>query len=772
MINRCARLLDIANGGQVLVTGTTAALVTSGDELADGLSLRDLGQHWLRDVAEPITAWQVVGDGLRSSFPPLPSLDPAALPRLRGELLGRVELVAAVAEQIADESLVTLLGPGGIGKTSLALAVAWHAVDARPVTFVDLARVSDPDAVADRLADAVAGPDHEQGTVRAPADRLAERLAGATDLVVVDNAEHVLDAVAAVVDQVLGHQLKGSFLVTSRQPLGLADEVIVGVPPLGVPADDADLADTGRAPSVQLFVDRARAIRPDINLPDGLLPVVAHICRRLDGIPLAIELAAGRASLLSVDDIAARLDDQLRLLRQVRSQRERRHRSLEAVVSWSVDQLSDDAYEVFQRLSVMAGSFGLDGAERILDLCGLASVEVLEALDELHGASLVTVEPDGSRFRMLEPIRQFAAARLAERDATADTRRAHARWAVALVVAAHACRDETRGAALAAIDAEADQLLAALGWMVESGDVELAGEVAFPVGWWFLTRDPTAGARTLGQLLAGVDRDDTPLTWANLVLGLAVATAAHPRSDVADRSLEALDIFDEHQHPERALARIAAVFAQTVGNDDLALPARLLAEADADVPADDRWGRAVVDMAVMTIRGLLRSLGGEIDAVEAVERGERAARTFRELGESWALGATLGELGRLHLLLDDSGRAEACFVEAMEHLGSGDHGSHFVLTELGRMATGRGDHDRARRYHAEALRVAELDGSDGCIALTLAGMAHGAEGRGDTDEAIDLYRRALDLAGDSLIELAQSEWVAALDRLDAARADD
>ena len=771
VVNRCARLLDLSGGGQILVSGPTAELTRpglavplGGDE--DGpVGLRDLGHHWLRDVPEPMAIWQVTGPGLRASFPPLPSRDPTTLPRLRGRLLGRDDLVDRVTALVGDEALVTLLGPGGIGKTSTALAVAWRAVEGRPVTFVDLARVDDPEAVPERLAEALTtGHDEDD---RDAVDRIADRLSTSTDLVVIDNAEHLLDSVATVVERVLDHQLKGTFLVTSRQPLGLADEVMVGVPPLEVPADDDDLTTTGRSPAVELFLARARVGRPEFRLPDGLLPVVAHICRRLDGIPLAIELAAGRSSLLSVDDIAARLDDQLRLLRQVRSQRERRHRSLEAVVRWSVDQLSPDARELFERASVMAGSFDLDGIESVLGHARTPPIDTLDAIEELDAASLITVETGGSRFRMLEPIRQFAAAELAARDQDLATRRAHAIWVTELAAASHEQRGRDRSRLLARLETERDQVLAALNWVADTGQSDLAGELAYPIGWWFLTTDARLGERILRRLLATVDADDDPLGWAQAVLGLGIATAAHPRSEVAANSLIAVEIFDRNDHPDRALARLAALFAQTAGND-FEVPLRLLAEADDLTDADDDFANALVDLSTVALRSLLVEFDPDlVDGPDLIGRGRRAIATFQELGETWALGTALAEQGRLLQRLGDDEAAEAFYVESLELFHGYDaHSCHYVLTELGRMASARGGHEQAAAYHAEALRIAELDGNDGCLALTMAGMAASAEARDDIDEAIRLYRQALDLMSDSIIELGRAEWQQALARLE------
>ncbi len=816
VVNRCARLLDLSTGGQILVSGPTAELARPQLALADDgdgprVGLRDLGSQWLRDVPEPMAVHQVTGPGLQATFPPLPSRDPASLPRPPGRLVGRDELVERVTGLVGEHGLVTLLGPGGIGKTSTALAVAWQALDGRPVTFVDLARVEDPHAVADRLAEAVASG-HAEDDDRPAADRLADRLTTATDLVVIDNAEHVLDAVATVVEQVVAHQLKGSFLVTSRQPLGLADEIMVGVPPLEVPADGDDLATTGRSPSVELFLARARAGRPDFTLADGLLPVVAHICRRLDGIPLAIELAAGRASLLSVDDIAARLDDQLRLLRQVRSQRERRHRSLEAVVGWSVDQLSPPTREIFARLSVMAGSFGLDGLESLLhhsrlehgnlehgnlehgglehggvehgnlehggvehgglEHGGVDQADAIEALDELDGASLITVESGGGRFRMLEPIRQYAAAELSARRLEESTRRAHARWIIDLARAAYASRGDERVPARARIDAESDHVLAALTWVADSGQADLAGELAYPIGWWFLTGDARLGERILRRLMAIADREADPLGWANVILGLGVATAAHPRSEVSDHSLAAIELFDQHDHPDRGLARLAVVFAQT-GGSDIELPLRLLDEAERLTSSDDTFAHALIDVSMLALQSVVHLIDPDrIDPSEPVERGRRAAEVFRSVGENWALATTLAELGRLLQRLGRLEDAERCFLESIELFERNDnHSIHYVLSELGRMASQQGHHERADRYHTEALRVARLDGNDGCLALSLAGLAYSAQHRDQRDRAIELYREALDLVADSILEAGWMEWKQELTRLEAEAAE-
>lgn len=763
------RLLDVAHDGQVLASSATADLARP--DLAAGIELRDLGLHWLADAAEPVAVWQVSGPGLRTVFPPLRTTGPASLPRLRSPLLGRELLVAEVVDLVGRHPLVSLVGPGGIGKTSLSLAAGWAVAGGRPVVFVDLATTTDPAAVANRLAQEVAPADIDDA--RSPERRLADHLRISTDLVVVDNAEHVLDAVAAVLEPVLADELKGSLLVTSRQPLGLAGEAIVGIPPLALPDQDADLSATGESPSVQLFLARARAARHDVAVPPGLLPVVAHICRRLDGIPLAIELAAGRASLLSVEDIAARVDDQLRLLRQVRSSRERRHRSLEAVVGWSVDQLTPPARQLFARLAVMSGEFDLVGAEALVERCGLGSIDVLECLDELHDASLLAVSGAGgagtARFRMLEPIRQLAEAELTAAGLMAETRRAHARWLIGIVSDAHSRRDDSRPAAFAAVDRYGSQLRAAIAWIAETAQLDLAEEIALGAAWWFLLNDARAGRDLMTTLMGLADREREPRRWAVLVLARAMAKVDHSDRAIAGPVLQAVQVLDDHDHPDADVARVVAAFTQLAGTD-LSIPYQLLQEADALTQGGGTWSRAVVDMAIMILDGIRYGLEPTAaDPALALARGHRAAQAFRAMGEHWALGVTMSELGRLHQQLGDDERAEVCYLEAVDLLDGGEHHViHFLYSCLGRLATGRGDHERALTYHRQALAIAEVDANPGCIAVTQAGLAHAAEARGDRIEARDRYRLALARTDDlSIFEYGQGEWRAALARLEA-----
>ncbi|MCP5025206.1 MAG: tetratricopeptide repeat protein [Actinomycetia bacterium] len=763
LVNRCARLLDLAHGGQVLTTGVTAQL--AGTELGADLRLRELGRHWLRDVAEPVDVLQVDAEGLATSFPALRSAGPSGLPRLRNPLLGRAPVLDDIVTAVGEHPLVTLVGPGGVGKTSMALAVGWEVANHRRVCFVDLAGVGSVQGVPARVADAlVTDEESDQG----PAARIIDRLRTSTDLVVVDNAEHLIGAVAALIDEVLAHDLKGSFLVTSRQLLTVTGEQAVPLAPLALPDAGADLRVTGSSPSVRLFLDRAQAARSDLEVSDGLLPIVAHICRRLDGLPLAIELAAGRASVLSIEDIASRLDDQIRLLRQVPATREGRHRSIEAVVTFSLDQLEPVVRRLFGALGAIVGEFGLEHAEAAGTGYDIDPLDVLDGVAELAAVSLIAVQPGGSRYRMLEPVRQLALSELEDSSRAPLVRAALIGWVRDRLEEGHNRRDSGRAAALEFLSADLDLIRAVIGWVVEDDQPEIAGQLAVTSSWLFLTLDPFSGDRLLGDLADSIDRAEHPLAWARSIVAWGITTATHPQPGVAEGIVEAIEILDAEGDPDRGLARVAAAFAQTEGLD-IELPLRFIDEADRIVSSDDVWSRAIVDMSVMAIHVLVSVVDPpRADMALAIDRGQRAVAAFRSLDDHWALGATLGELGRLHQNRGEVNEAEACYLESLELFDDREyHGNHHVLTALGRLASDRGQHDQARRYHLEALAVAEPSGSPGCRAESVAGLGHAAAAAGDLEEAIARYREAVAIQHQfSIMEQGGEGWADELARLE------
>jgi len=446
VVNRTARLLDIGHGGQVLVTAATYALLA--DRLPGGIGLRDLDEQRLKDLGRAERVFQVTGPGLAERFGVLRSLDDPALrhnlPSQATNFVGRVAELAELRALVSGGSrLVTIAGPGGIGKSRLALQLAADALDGTRdgVWLVELAAVTEPELVT-RTAAAALGVRDAPG--RPMRDTLIDAVGDRDLLIILDNAEQVLGAVAELADAVIRSCPRVCVLVTSREPLGISGEHVFRVPGLAVPP--ADLAAPDRLAafeSVQLFAEHAALQRRGFTVDDASAAAVAAICVRLDGIPLALELAAARLGSLSVSEINARLDQRFRLLTTGNRTALPRHRTLRALIDWSYDLLGPEERSVFDRLSVFAGSWTLDAAEAVASGGDVAEWQVLDLLASLVGKSLVQAEVihGSTRYRLLETVRHYAAERLALRADSdlRDVRVAHRDHylAVAEAAAAH-----------------------------------------------------------------------------------------------------------------------------------------------------------------------------------------------------------------------------------------------------------------------------------------------------------------------------------------------
>jgi predicted ATPase/class 3 adenylate cyclase len=433
-VHRAARVAAVAHGGQVLVSETTASLVDG--RLPVGVALVDLGLHRLKDMARPERLYQLSGAGLAADFPPLRSLDNPALrhnlPLQLTPFIGRSKELAAVTALVAARRIVTLTGAGGCGKTRLGLQVAAGLLDGSGdgVWLIELATVADGEAVAPAIA-AVLGVPEQPG--RPTVEVLADALEPQEMLIVLDNCEHLISSVAKVTD-VIGHRCpRVHVLATSREPLGIGGEVVYRVPSLSLPDGDDNEADSsGPSDAVALFVDRAKTHGVDLSTTGGSGELVVSVCRRLDGMPLAIELAAARLRSMSLATLHDRLDQRFRLLTGGSRTALERQQTLRAAVSWSYALLTNPEQLLFQRLAAFAGGFDLDAAEAVCGFGDIAAFDVAELLGSLVDKSLVIAEraDDAVSYRLLETIRQFAAERLIEAgeqkaDAVAAAHSAH-----------------------------------------------------------------------------------------------------------------------------------------------------------------------------------------------------------------------------------------------------------------------------------------------------------------------------------------------------------
>jgi predicted ATPase len=501
VLNRAARVMAAGHGGQILLAESTAVLLT-------GVDLLDLGPRRLRDLPTPVQVFQVQAEGLPEDFPPLRTLDPSPgnLRPQTTSFIGRESEVAELQGAVKAHRLVTLTGVGGVGKTRLATEVAARLADEFPdgVWFFELAAVTDPAAVPDAVA-AVLGITQQPG--KTVSESVAAALEGRLRLLVFDNCEHVRDAAADLVEAILTQSATVRILATSREGLGVADEQLWLVPSLDVGAGTDSAA-------VSLFVERACSVaqRFSISQPNEAAAVV-EICRRLDGIPLAIELAASRMASMTASEVRDRLDQRFRLLVGSRRGLER-HQTLRHAVAWSYDHLEDAEKALLERCSVFAGGFDLESACAVAESDDSDDFAVLDLLDALVRKSLLVADRSAgrTRFSMLETIRQFAEEQLVNGGAGAEARAAHARHFAHREADILALWDSPRQhEAYTWFAVELANLRTAFRWAADHGDLDNAAALATYAGW-------------LGALVHKYE----PIAWAEELIQPARAVG-HPR---------------------------------------------------------------------------------------------------------------------------------------------------------------------------------------------------------------------------------------------------
>jgi predicted ATPase/class 3 adenylate cyclase len=504
-INRCARVKGAAHGGQVLVTNTTRNLVQG--RLGGGFGLQRLGEFRLRDLSQPELIYQLTHADLPADFPPIRTLAERTtnLPVQVSSFIGRERELEQTAAALGQARLVTLTGPGGIGKTRLAVAVGERLRDrfAAGVVFVPLAAVTDPGLVLDGVARAVGA---SLGGAGSPVQALAEWFGEDRWLLVLDNLEQVVSA-AGDLGALLARCQGVTILATSRTVLGLAAEREYPVPPLPLPAGAALADELAASPAVALFVDRARAVRPGFTLTESNAAAVAEICRRLEGLPLAIELAAARTRLLDPAALLARLAGSLDALGAGAVDLPERQRTLRATVQWSISLLDDRERSLLETLAVFTGGWTIEAAAQVAGLDEDAALTLLEALAR-HSLIQLDLGSVGSRCRMLETVRAFVAQRLAARPDAADLQCRHAEYYRALAEQAdRPLRGAGQGEWLERLQAEAGNLAAAVHWYLAHDPAPLPHLFRILYPFWTL-RDRQAEARPwVDQLLPNASFD-------------------------------------------------------------------------------------------------------------------------------------------------------------------------------------------------------------------------------------------------------------------------
>jgi predicted ATPase/class 3 adenylate cyclase len=702
-VHRAARIADAAHGGQVVVSDATRGLVQHA--LPDGASLRDLGVHRLRGLDHPEALHQLVVDGLPADFPPLrtPDARPSNLPPQLTSFVGRDEELAEVERLLGRTRLLTLTGPGGSGKSRLALQAAADLLlrFRDGACFVDLSPVTDPALVPAAVANALGVP---EAAGRSILDGVKEHLRGRELLLVVDNFEQVAEA-APVLEELLVAAPGLRAMVTSRVVLSLRGEQEYAVPPLGVPDPDrlpADLSALGEVAAVRLFCERAQAASPRFVLTEQNAPVVAEITARLDGLPLAIELAATRTKVLTPSQILSRLRQRLSLLTSGPRSLPERQRTLRAAIAWSHDLLDPVEQRLFARLSVFTGGWTFEAAEAVCDPEELG-LDALDGLTSLVDKSLVRRDEPPERpprFSMLETIREFALERLEACGDLEPVRERHADHYLALAEEAEPhLTAEDQGEWLDRCDTEHANLRAALRWAIDRGQADRAQAAAGALWRFWQQRGHLAeGRRWLEEVLAmpaGQARTAGRAKALTAAGGIAWWTDWEPA-----RALyaEALAIERELGDPAR-LAEALYNQAFAVGGDhDLEASARLLEESLA---LYRRLGDEPGVARVLTMQVMPDAMAGAWDRV--VARLEEVAAIWRRLGHRMDLAFGLVWLAFAHGRAGRPDDARATALEALELFRQADNptGTALAFLDLAFLLTWEG-------RHADAIRMAAV----------------------------------------------------------------
>lgn len=745
-VHRAARICAAGHGGQILISQTTHDLVA--DKLRPPMGVVDLGAHRLRSLdGPPQRLYQVTGPGLISDFP-APRTTDARRNNLRLEVtsfIGREREIEQATRMLGESSLLTLTGPGGVGKTRIGLRLARTLLDQFDdgAWIVECGNLSDPAFVLPSVASAIG--------LLEPAGRsllttIVDQLKGKRLLLVLDDCDPVLAASAELAEALVRSCSAVRIVVTSREALGVPGEAILPIASLTTPEAGSIIvaSDLGSVDACRLFVERARAVQPAFDLTDQNAQSVAQLCRRLDGIPLAIELAAARVRTLPVEQIAARLDDRFRLLTGGSRTSVARHQTLRATIDWSYDLLTEPERAILRRLSVFAGGAALEAAESVCAGDPVDSIDVLDVLGRLVEKSLVFTDPTSAeaRFRLLETVRDYARGRLVEADEGATTLRRHRDWYLALV-------DEASTAFfhgpepvewLRRLDREHDDLRAALEWCLDQPGEGRSGLRIAAGLWryWEIRGHITEGRGWLERMLQAIGEDVSALR-ADALTG--AANLAFMQGD-----FRAASTFQ---------AASLAIHRQIGDRQSVAYAANNLANTAVQL-GDHARARALYEEAISLTRELgdVRGVAfGSINLADiAAREGDLATAqdleqeilaSIRNLGDRWTEAFALDAFARAAGRAGERERARSLHVQALailEELGD-RRGVARVLTQLAALALSEGDSAEARGLFHQSLTIRQELGDMPGLASAMENLAR-AVATDDAEAAARLHGAA------------------------------
>jgi predicted ATPase/class 3 adenylate cyclase len=729
--NRAARLMSVAHGRQILVSLSTAELLS--DDLPAGVALVDLGEHRLRDLSRADRVFQVGAPGLAAEFPPIRSLDayPGNLPVQLTSFVGRSDELVRLGMILREARLVTITGTGGVGKTRVAVQLAAELLQRFPhgAWLCELAAAGDPEAMVQVVASTLGATPRAGMSL---ASSIAEFLRTRRLLLILDNCEHLLDATARLVDEILREAPDVRILATSREGLAIGGERVVPLRSLTLPDPAvADLADIAMAEAARLFIERAEASRPGFSLDAQNAASVVDICRRLDGVPLAIELSAARIASMSAAEVAARLDERFRLLTGGRRTAVERHHTLRATVDWSYSLLASTEQRVFDRLGVFAGSFEPSAAESVVAGEGIEAWDVVDALSTLVAKSMVNADEgaDGTtRYELLETLRAYARERLDAAGLADQHRRSHAEY--------YADFAERAGRGLIGPDefawrrrlhADLDNVRAAVTWALDTArDSEIAVRIIAGLAPEAIN-DRAIGVGTWAEQARDMARTSTPGRRSALLA--AAAWRAFQLGDFeAARTLgqDAIEAAPTADCPVPSLAFAISIAAESFFGDMERAKEVADAGAHATRLVDDAFGR----VQILTATAVADAGRDEYDS--ACVSATEALRVARELGTPTAQAIALGVFGWT-FLRDDPHAAVTAFEEsiALSRAGAGDAVFSTSLALLAPLRARFGDIEGAIAALHEALAHGRDIGDRAVIAQSVASAVEVAFTAGD-----------------------------------------
>ncbi len=674
VLNRVSRILAGAHGEQILLTLSVEELIR--DNLPENVDLRDLGEHRLKDLDRPEHLYQLLIEGARRDFPPLRTLiaTPNNLPTNLSSFVGREKHVSEVCHLLTTSRLLTLSGTGGTGKTRLSLQVAAQVFDSHPdgVYFVEFATLTDPQRIWDTVASAIGvREDPDQPLTETLINFLAPREL----LLILDNCEHLLAECSKLISTLLAACPKLRILATSRHSLGISGECTWSVPPLTTLNPARDLfqvpdvvATVSQFEAVRLFIDRAASAKPGFAVNAANAPAIAQICWRLDGIPLAIELAAARARVLSPEQIATRLDDRFRLLTGGNRSVLPHQQTLRALIDWSYDLLSDAERVLFRRLGVFGGGRTLDGIETVCTGDGVDLYDALDLLQQLVDKSLLSVESDpdgGERYTMIESVWQYAQEKLKSSEESDSLRNRHLDFYLEL---AETARPGLEGLEvskwLERVDTERINFRLALAWAIESPDnADKALRIAGALTRYFEIRGNLVEAHKLfDRVLAASGAHDPSIPRALALSGAGrIAWCQDRAADATESYGAAADLYEQcGDIVQAALNRAFLGFIErNTGEIDVAE-----ARFSASYQTGTDTGNLI--LTAISLSGLGTIAGDRGDSRRSRELKENSLSIFRASGDIWTTGYNLWGVARACVGEGDAPAARAALKEWVE----------------------------------------------------------------------------------------------------------